>query len=185
MEDFNIVDLYWSRDESAIHETASKYGRYCYTIAYNILRNQDDADESVNDTYMIAWDRIPPHRPKILSTFLGKITRRVSLNKLRNASAVKRGSGVIPLFLDELSECIPSDYDLEREIEMKDLTRAINSFLASIPDRERDIFVCRYWLFAENKRIAERFSMSEANVKSTLYRTRLKLKKYLKMEDLI
>ena len=106
MEDSRIVALYWERDQEAIRATAEKYGRYCHTIANHILANREDADECVNDTYLIAWNEIPPHKPGILSTFLGKITRRVSLNKWRDKNRDKRGAGEVPLALDELSECI-------------------------------------------------------------------------------
>ena len=107
MEDVSIVNLYWARSENAISETSKKYGNYCYSIAYNILGNVEDADESVNDTYLDAWNNIPPHRPSILSTFLGKITRRISIDKWRGRTAEKRGGGEIVLVLDELSDCIP------------------------------------------------------------------------------
>jgi len=109
MEDNRIVDLYWTRNETAITETTSKYGKYCYAIAYNILYDKEDADESVNDTYLGAWNAMPPHRPSILQTFLGKITRRVSLKKWRDSHRDKRGGGEVFLALDELSECVPSN----------------------------------------------------------------------------
>ena len=114
MDDQRIVELYWERSEKAVSETASKYGKYCYSIAYNVLANKEDAEESVNDTYMDAWNSIPPHRPSILSTFLGKITRRISIDRWRKRSAKKRGSGVIPLVLDELHECVADYKSLEQ-----------------------------------------------------------------------
>ena len=103
MQDNQIVDLFWARNEQAIDATAKKYGRYCYRIAFNILNNQEDADESVNDTYMGAWKSMPPHCPSVLSTFLGKLNRRISLNKWRNQNRTKRGGGEVMLALDELS----------------------------------------------------------------------------------
>lgn len=109
MEDDSIVNLYWVRSENAISETSKKYGNYCYSIAYGILGNIEDADESVNDTYLDAWNSIPPHHPSILSTFLGKITRRISIDKWRGRTAKKRGGSEIVLVLDELSDCIPSN----------------------------------------------------------------------------
>ena len=117
MEDNRIVDLYWARSEDAITETSEKYGKYCYSIAYNILSNAEDADESVNDTYLDAWHNMPPHRPSILSTFLGKITRRISIDKWRGRTADKRGGGEIVLALDELADCVPSDHSVEHEVE--------------------------------------------------------------------
>lgn len=108
MEDRQIVDLYWARSENAISETERKYGRYCYYIAYNILHNNEDSEECVNDTYLNAWKAMPNQRPSKLSTFLGKITRNLSLNRWELYNAEKRGSGQIPLALDELHECIPT-----------------------------------------------------------------------------
>ena len=126
MEDGSIVNLYWARSENAISETSKKYGNYCYSIAYNILGNVEDADESVNDTYLDAWNNIPPHRPSILSTFLGKITRRISIDKWRGQTAEKRGSGEIVLVLDELSDCIPSNQSVEHEVEAAELAQLID-----------------------------------------------------------
>ena len=126
MEDNQIVDLYWARSESAIMETASKYGKYCHAIAYNILCDQEDADESVNDTYLGAWNAMPPHRPSILRSFLGKITRRVSLKKWRDSHRDKRGGGEVSLALDELSECVPSNVMVEDEIMAAELSKALS-----------------------------------------------------------
>ncbi len=110
MEDDHIIDLYWARSEDAITETSEKYGKYCYAIAYHILSNAEDAEESVNDTYLGAWRNMPPHRPSILSAFLGKITRRISIDKWRGRTADKRGGGEIVLALDELADCVPSGH---------------------------------------------------------------------------
>ena len=116
MEDNILVELYWARSEDAISETSTKYGKYCYTIAYHILANPEDAEESVNDTYLDAWNAMPPHRPAVLSTFLGKITRRISIDKWRRRTADKRGGGEIPLVLDELADFVPSGHDVERAV---------------------------------------------------------------------
>lgn len=182
MEDNLIVDLYWARSENAIAETAAKYGRYCYSIAYNILTNVEDANEAVNDTWLGAWNSIPPHRPSVLSTFLGKITRRVSINKWDERNAKKRGAGEIALALDELVDCVPSSQNVERTIERKELTRAINAFLAQLSETERDIFVCRYWFMSSIKEISANFKISESNAKTSLFRTRKKLYSYLQEE---
>ena len=182
MEDNLIVDLYWTRSENAIVETSAKYGRYCYSIAYNILTNIEDANEAVNDTWLGAWNSIPPHRPSVLSTFLGKITRRVSINKWDERNAKKRGTGEIAIALDELSDCVPSSQNVERAIELKELTRAINAFLAQLSETERDIFVCRYWFMHSIKEIASAFKISESNAKTSLFRTRKKLYSYLQKE---
>lgn len=185
MEDSQIVSLYWQRNEQAIHATSAKYGRYCYRIAYNILSNQEDSEESVNDTYMKAWECMPPHRPSVLSAFLGKITRRISLNMRHNKSREKRGGGEIPVALDELSECIPSEADVERSVELKELSCAINGFLCTLPDTERDVFVCRYWFLASVQEISTKFAFSESKTKSMLFRTRNKLKRHLQEEALL
>lgn len=185
MEDSQIVTLYWERNEHAVDATAAKYGRYCFTIAYNILSNKEDADESVNDTYMSAWERIPPHRPSVLSTFLGKITRRISLNRWRNRNRGKRGGGEVPLALDELSECIPSEHNMEAILVQKELTRAISRFLDSLPETERDVFVSRYWFLASVKEISTKFGFTESKTKSMLFRTREKLREHLQKEGLL
>lgn len=182
MEDARIVDLYWERSENAISETSTKYGKYCYSIAYGILTNAEDADESVNDTYLDAWNAMPPHRPSILSTFLGKITRRLSIDKWRIHSAGKRGGGELPLVLDELQDCIASSTDLEEGVEQRELIDAINGFLSRLPINQRDVFVSRYWFISPVRKIAQKFDMSESNVKTMLFRTRQKLFVYLREE---
>ncbi len=185
MEDSQIVALYWERNELAIAETAAKYGRYCYAIAFNILNSREDADECVDDTYMNAWQKIPPHCPSVLSTFLGKITRRVSLNKWKSRTRQKRGGGELPLALDELAECVQSNYSTEKRIEEKELLIAINAFLCNLSEVERDVFVSRYWFLASTKLISNRFGFTEGKVKSILFRTREKLKRHLAEEGLV
>ena len=185
MEDSQIVALYWARDEQALAETASKYDRYCYRIAYNILSNREDADESVNDTYMSAWERIPPHEPSVLSAFLGKLTRRISLNRWRSRSRQKRGGNQVPLALEELGECIPSHDDVEHRVQQKELTQAIVSFLNTLPETDREVFLCRYWYLADIRQISNAFGFTESKVKSMLHRTRIRLKAHLTEEALI
>ena len=179
MEDARIVELFWARSEKAIEETSSKYGKYCYTIAYSILANSEDAEESVNDTYLTAWNCMPPHRPAILSAFLGKITRRVSIDKWRRRTAEKRGGGEIAEVLDELSTCVPSNQNVEHEIETAELAKELNDFLKSIPPIQRQVFTCRYWYLDSIPDIARRFGFSEGTTKMMLYRTRKRLTKYL------
>ena len=185
MEDSGIVALYWARSESAISETSSKYGRYCFKIAHNILSDREDADECVNDTYLAAWNSMPPHRPSVLSTFLGKLTRRISLDRFRIRGAAKRGGGEIMLVLDELSECVPAGDDTERTVELRELTRAINGFLSALQETERTVFVCRYWFAASVEEISARFGFSQSKTKTMLYRTRGKLREYLTKEGLM
>lgn len=182
MDDNRIVELYWQRDESAIPETQLKYGRYCYAIAHAILGNREDSEECVNDTYFNTWNAIPPHRPQILYTFLGKITRRLALKKLRNKNALKRG-GQAALALDELNECI-SFNSVEKAVQTTELAKAIDGFLAAIPLEDRRIFVCRYWYCETIRQIARRFGCGQSKVKMTLKRTREKLLEHLKKEDL-
>ena len=133
MEDNRIIDLYWQRNESAISETATKYGKYLHSISYQILLNTEDAEECVNDTYNDAWQSMPPHRPSILSTFLGKITRRISIDLWRKYSAEKRGGGEVALALDELEECVSGTGDVEAEVERIELQTKLNNFLFALP----------------------------------------------------
>ena len=179
MNDKNIVDLYFNRDEEAIAQTDKKYGRYCYSIAYNILTNKEDAEESVSDTYMTAWRAIPPRRPSVLSTFLGKITRHISIDRWRERSAYKRGGGEVTLALEELEDCVAGLQNVEMEYERKELIRAYVKFLDALPVTERRVFLCRYWYVDSVDTIAEKFGFSQSKVKTMLYRTRKKLHKTL------
>ena len=145
MNDTEIINLYWTRSERAITETGEKYGVYCSVIARNILGDAQDAEEAVSDTWLAAWNSIPPKRPAILRSYLGKITRNLSLKKWRERSAIKRGGGEISLALDELADCIPDGSDTEYEVEEKLLTQTINRFLSGLKPDERRVFVCRYW----------------------------------------
>ena len=183
MEDKKIVDLYIQRSEQAVTETQSKYGNYCFSIAYQILANNEDAEESVNDTYIDAWNSIPPHKPAILSTFLGKITRRISIDRWRTRNAKKRGGGEMPLVLEELAECIEGNNSIEQELEQKRLSEVINTFVLGLPMMEQKVFLCRYWYMDSIDSICKQFGFSESKVKSMLYRTREKLKLVLKKED--
>lgn len=185
MEDSNIVRLYWERSENAIGETALKYGKYCFTIADNILQNKEDANESVNDTYWGAWNAIPPNNPTVLRTFLGKLTRRISLKKWRDENRVKRGGGEVTLALEELEECVPSGVEVEDEILAAELTETLNRFLAVLPETERNIFVCRYWYLDSIAQICHTYRFSESKMKSILYRTRKKLQSYLNEEGIL
>ena len=182
MEDSKIIDLFWMRSELAITETASKYGNYCYAIAYNILSNPEDTEETVNDTYIGAWNSMPPHRPSTLRTFLGKITRRISLKKYRDKNRDKRGGGEVALALDELDECIPSTTTVEDQIFAMELSKILNRFIAGLPDTERRVFLCRYWYLDSIDSISRDFNFSTSKVKSGLHRTRAKLLRYLRQE---
>ena len=179
MDDAKIVQLYWDRDEQAIPVTANKYGNYCTSIAINILGNREDAEECVNDTYMNAWNSMPLHRPNILSTFLGKIVRNLSIKRYKHNTADKRGGGQATVVLDEIAEFVSDTDSVEKEIDHRELVKAIDSFLDRLPTDKRSIFVCRYWYFDSVSDIANRFGMTENNVSVTLNRLRLKLHNYL------
>ena len=180
MIDSKIVDLYWARSEQAISETDRYYGQYFYSIAYGILRNREDSTEIVNDTYLKAWNSIPPARPNNLRAFLGRIARQLSINRLEKNLAKKRGGGQSALALDELAECIS---DSDNDVNAAELRNAINAFLRSLPEEQRRVFIRRYWHMSTISEIANDFSMSESKVKSMLMRTREKLKKYLLREE--
>lgn len=184
MDDKRIVELFRQRNEAAIYEADRKYGRYCRSIASNILQSSEDAEEVVNDTYVGAWNSIPPYNPERLSTFLGKITRQLSLKRLRERNAQKRGSGELTLVLAELDECIPSAQSIDEQLDAKELAAIINEFLADINDDERRVFVRRYWYFDSIGSIAQRFGFSQSKVKSMLKRTRDKLLLWLRKEDI-
>ena len=179
MEDSKIIDLYFARDEKAIYETQIKYGPYCYAISYNILHNNEDSQECVSDAYLDTWNAIPPHRPSIFSTFIGKITRRISIDKYRKLNAQKRTNGELELSFDELEECLSSETSVQDKIDEQHLVDSINSFLATIKKEDRKIFVCRYFYFDSINDITSRFSYTESKVKMSLKRTRDKLKDYL------
>ena len=185
MKDSQIVALYWQRDQQALQCTQEKYGPYCYAIASRILSAPQDAEESVNDTYWGAWNAMPPHKPDILSTFLGKLTRRISLKRWRDSHRQKRGSGQVPLALEELSQCIPDSSRVEDAVDARRLQTVLKDFVHSLPETERRVFVCRYWYLAGVGEIAQAFGFTESKVKSMLYRSRKKLAVLLEQEGLL
>ena len=184
MDDEKIVELFWERSESAITETAAKYARYCHRISYNILGNNEDADECVNDTYLGAWDSMPPHKPFRLSTLLGKITRNISLNRYKNYNAEKRGFGQTALTLSELEECIPANNNVGEAADEMVLVEAINKFLLSMEKEKRKAFIRRYWYLCSIKSIAEQHGISESKTASMLFRMRKELRTYLEKEGI-
>lgn len=185
MDDKKIIELYFERSEQAISETAKKYGRYCHYIAFQILHNEEDSEECVNDTYFRAWNAIPPKRPERLRTFLGKITRNLSLNKWEKQTAQKRGSGQTEQVLEELMECIPADNNVEKVIEDKYILEILNDFLDKLPADKRKLFVRRYFYLSSIKEIAKDYGLSESKVTVTLFRTRKMLKEVLEKEGVI
>lgn len=185
MDDLEIIELYFCRDEKALTETARKYGNYCYTVAFSVLNSMEDSKETVNDTYFELWNTIPPERPTFLSAFIGKITRRLAIGRWRKNTAVKRGGGEFEATLDELSECISDNANVEKIVEGKLIVSTINEFLKKLPDTERNVFICRYWYADSVKSVAKQFGFSESKVKSMLMRTRTKLKHKLTEEGLL
>ena len=184
MEDSQIVELYWARSERAIPETADKYGRYCFSIAFNVLHNREDSEECVNDTYLHAWNGMPEQRPNKLSAFLGRITRNLSLNRWDKYSAEKRGAGQADLALEELRECVPAPDCTERVVDDMALAELFNRFLASLTAENRRIFMRRYWYLSSIKEIAAEYGLSESKVKMSLLRSRNTLRLLLEKEGI-
>jgi len=179
MDDHGIIQLYWDRNEQAISITSKKYGRYCKSIAKNILNSEEDAEECVNDTYWNAWNSMPTHWPEQLSTFLGKITRNLSFSKYKHSHAEKRGGGEITLVLDELAACVSDTDDVEQTVDRQELVKAINSFVRGLSFEKRNLFLRRYWYADSVSKIAADYGMPQGNVSKTLERTRRRLKAYL------
>lgn len=185
MDDNSIIDLYFDRDQSAISETAAKYGGYCYSIAHNILKSPEDAEESVNDTYLSVWNIIPPHRPGIFSAFLGKITRHLSIDRWRNYHAAKRGGGEVILALDELHDFVSDGSSVEESYTRKEQLRGLNRALEALSETERSLFLCRYFYLDNCPDIARHFGFSETKVRTILSRTRKKIRQSMEREGLL
>ena len=177
MDDRKIIELFFARDEKGLRESETAYGRYCRAIAKNILASDEDADEVFNDTLLRAWNTIPPEEPKSLKVYLGTIARNLSLDRYRKMTAEKRGGCEVSLCLEEAEEFLA---DMSEEYEKGELSRLLNDFLHSLPERECDIFVRRYFYCDSTSDIARRFALKEANVLVILSRTRNKLKNKLK-----
>ena len=182
MEDKEILDLYFARDELAITETDRKYGDYCYSIANRILCSYEDSEETVNDTYWHTWNSIPPQRPNLFRLFLAKITRNLAFDRWRKLSAAKRGGAETELVLEELAGCIPAAEQIDDQLNVKALTVTIQAFLDTLPEREQSIFLQRYCYVVDADTIAVRHGIKRKNVNVILCRTREKLKTYLTQE---
>lgn len=181
LQDNEIIELYLQRDERAISETADKYGNYCNTIAYNILRDSFDAEECVNDTYLRTWNSIPPTLPRIFRAFLAKITRNLAIDKYSSKNAKKRNT--YESSLDELSECL-GGRDISEEIELRELGEMISKFLLTESETARRIFLRRYFFGDEVKEIAKSQGISLSAVKTSIHRTRTRLAKFLSEEGI-
>lgn len=185
MDDKEIIALFFQRNENAITETDRKYGKCCRSVSYIILSSAEDSEECVNDAYLDLWNSIPPTRPMNFALYLISIVRRKSLMVLRKRYAGKRGKGEYALCLDELDECLAAPGTPENAVEAKELADCINHFLSKLSETDRRIFMCRYWLTTPISEIAGKTGFSESKVKSSLFRTRTKLKNYLEKEGLI
>ena len=185
MEDSQIVSLYLGRDEAAIRATAERYGAKLHRIAQNLLEDERSAEECVNDTYLAAWNSIPPHEPRsYLFPFLARITRHLALDRCKERSRQKRSGQLVPL-TREMEQCIPSPHDPEKVVDARLLSAAVSAFLRTIGQEQRNIFLRRYWYLDSVSDIAARFSISQSKVKTSLFRTRNALKQYLKKEDFL
>ena len=182
MEDERIIDLYWARSQQAVAESEAKYGAYCRAVARNILARAEDAEECVNDTWLRAWNAMPPQRPKVLQAFFGALTRNLSLDRWRRDRAEKRGGGTVELALEELEDCLAARDGVEQAVQAEDTARLISDFLRRQTKQDRVLFVRRYWYLDDIRTLCRRFGMGESQVKSRLHRMRKKLKQELEKE---
>lgn len=185
MDDERIIELYWQRDESAITATDAKYGALLRALSRGIVLSREDAEECVNDTYMALWSAIPPKWPERLRAYAAATARNISLRRYRDGRTQRRGAGEVPLALDELGDAVPSDFSVESAYACARLAEELDRFLERLGAGERRIFMSRYWLLCPVADIAARSGFSEAKVKTTLHRTRQKLKKHLEKEGLL
>ena len=182
MDDLQIIELYFARDEQAIKETDRKYGKTCFRVANNLLSNNEDSEECVNDTYLTVWNKIPPTRPNNFIAFICKITRNLSLKRLEVSNAMKRSAGTI-ISMSELEKALP-DQCIAPDVEDEELGKLISAFLWSEKALDRNVFLRKYWFFDSISDIAERYSMGENTVKSMLFRTRNRLREFLRKEGI-
>ena len=185
MEDEKIIALFFARDEAAIAAVRNAYGGYCAQVARNLLDGEEDVEEVLSDTWLRAWETIPPNRPGNLKLYLARIARNVSFDRFRAQTRQKRGGGELPLALEELEGCISSMDTPEKAMEAAELTEQLNRFLSALPQTEQRVFVCRYWYLLSVDAIAQKFGFSQSKVKSMLSRTRGKLRKFLKKEEIV
>ena len=182
MDDLQIIELYFARDEHAINETDRKYGKLCFRVAKNLLFNNEDSEECVNDTYLTVWNKIPPTRPNNFIAFICKITRNLSLKRLEVSNAMKRSAGTI-ISMSELEKALP-DQCIAPDVEDEELGKLISAFLWSEKALDRNVFLRKYWFFDSVSDIAERYSMNENSVKSMLFRSRNRLREFLRKEGI-
>ena len=185
IDDKDIVALYFQRDENAIAESQHKYGAYCNTIAYNITSDTLDAEECVSETWLRAWNVIPPQRPTLLKAFFGKITRNLALDRVRRENAECRGGGSVPLALDELAECLPSKDSVEAQADARELGRIISAFVRGLKQRDGDLFLRRYFYMDSLEDAAAYVGLSPKHAAVSLHRTRKKLEEHLRKEGFV
>lgn len=184
MDDREIIELFFNRDETAISESLKKYGDICKSLSLRILNSREDSEEAVNETLLKAWNTIPPENPKNLLSYLLMLCRSLSIDCLRRKSSAKRGGNEYELSIEELENCIPNNLT-ESEIEEHILKEKINTFLSKLPEKKRIVFMRRYWWLNSVSEIARDMNMSEGSVKMNLLRTREKLKEYLEKEGFV
>ena len=182
ISDEAIVELYWNRNEKAIKETDKKYGGYLLTIAYNIVRNKQDSEECLNDTYLGTWNQIPPTRPQIFRVFLSKIMRNIAVDRFRKTNAAKRVPTELCVSLEELNDSLPASLTLEEELEIKETAKKLSTFIRTLEEREEFAFVCRYYYADRISDIAKMLQVSTATVFRILSDVRTRLKEYLEKE---
>lgn len=185
MEDAQIIELYWKRNPDAISESSEKYGNYCFSIAENLLCDPRDSEECVNDTFLGAWDSIPPHRPERLKLFLAKITRRLAFNRWHSRTAQKRGGGELPLVLEELEECIAGGTDPEESVRACELSASVRRFVRGLPQREKSVFTGRYFFTEPVEKVAEDNGLTVNHTYVLLSRIRQKLRRHLIKEEFL
>lgn len=184
MEDYEIIELFFRRSEEAVTAASRKYGAYCRSVAANILPNREDVEECLNDTWLAAWDSIPPNRPEKLSVYLARIARNTALNRRKEQSAQKRGGGVVDAVLEELHEMIPCGSTVDEALDEIVLRDAINAFLRAQPKLKRTIFIRRYWAMEPVNDIAGALGLRRGQTATILYRLRRELKDHLEKEGI-
>ena len=184
MEDYDIINLYWQRSEAAIEETRTKYGKYLHTISMNIVKNSEDAEECINDTYLKAWNNIPPTRPSFLKAYLGTIVRNLSFDCYKRSARERRKANQVTVLLSELEECLPAATSVEQTMADKEIAAQVSAFLRTLPTDKQQIFVHRYFYCEDLKEISKKLGFSQSKIKSALFETRKKLRIHLEKEGI-
>lgn len=184
MDDQEIIARFFARDEGAIAAVRERYGPYCAAVARSFLNDPRDQEECLSDTWLRAWNAIPPQRPRSLGAFLAKITRNLAINRLRDGNAVRRGGGQVPLTLEELGECVSPKGSPEGELDRQAAAEALDRFLDTLPPRRKEVFLRRYWYLDSIEDIARRTGWSKSRVTTTLHRLRVRLREHLIQEGI-